>query len=578
MAHPDDPTAEIERLRRCMNDLVSIVALPAMWPGADSSQIVRTLLGALLSMLGLDFVYAQWRDPAGAGPIEIALVAESWQLASQPQDIGRMLFQQWGDDPQEWAPVMRTPLGGRDISVVPLRLGMHGEIGLIAAASERKGFPEQAEKLVLNVAANQASIGLQEARLLSEQKRLTSDRDRQIVQRTGELAAINEELRKEISERKRAEEERERLRQAQRVVVETASDAVVSADDSGAILFANPATMRVFGYDPKELIGKPLTQLMPELVRKLHDNGFKRYLATGQRHINWQGTELTGLRKNGQEFSVEVSFGEMTTNGHRVFTGFIRDITERKQAEEERERLRQVQADLAHVTRVSTMGELTASLAHEIKQPIGAAATNAEACIRFIDRPEPDLPEAREAALEMIKDARRAADIIDRVRLLFQKGSSQLETVDLNQMIEEMVIITSAQANRHAVRIRTDLGQGFPNVTADRVQLQQALMNLMLNGIEAMQGTGGELRVSSRSTLDGQLLISVSDTGVGLPVEDLDKIFNAFFTTKAQGTGLGLAIARSVIESHGGRIWVTANSGGGATFQFTLPQRGAAHA
>ena len=395
-----------------------------------------------------------------------------------------------------------------------------------------------------------------------------------LVDQSGDVEFIGAVM--DITERKRAEEERERLRQAQRVVVETANDAMVSADESGAIQFANSATMRIFGYDPEELIGKPLTVLMPEYMRKLHENGFRRYLATGRRHINWHGSELTGLRKNGQEFPVEVSFGELTMNGHKVFTGFIRDITARKQVEEERERLRQVQADLAHVTRVSTMGELTASLAHEIKQPIGAAVTNAEACLRLIDRRNPDLPEAREAALEMIKDARRAADIIDRVRLLYQKGASQLETVDLNQVIEEMVIMMGAEANRHAVTIHTDLTPELPKVMADRVQLQQALMNLMLNGIEAMQDTGGELRIKSLSAAEGQLLISVSDTGVGLPIGNLDKIFNAFFTTKTQGTGLGLAITRSVIQSHGGDIWATANSGGGTTFHFTLPIREAA--
>jgi signal transduction histidine kinase len=258
--------------------------------------------------------------------------------------------------------------------------------------------------------------------------------------------------------------------------------------------------------------------------------------------------------------------------------GTMVDVTERKRAEEAGDRLRQLQADLAHINRVSTMGELTASLAHEIKQPIGAAVTNAEACLRLIDRLEPDLPEAREAALEMIKDARRAADIIDRVRLLFQKGSSQLEKVDLNQVIEEMATMMGEEANRYAVTIGTDLAQGLPKVLADRVQLQQALMNLMLNGIEAMQGTGGELRAKSQLGPDGQLLISVTDAGVGLPIENLDKIFNAFFTTKTRGTGLGLPITRSVIQSHGGRIWATSNSGGGATFHFTLPLREAATA
>jgi signal transduction histidine kinase/ligand-binding sensor domain-containing protein len=235
------------------------------------------------------------------------------------------------------------------------------------------------------------------------------------------------------------------------------------------------------------------------------------------------------------------------------------------------EMLRQAQAELAHINRVSTMGELTASLAHEIKQPIGAAVTNAEACLRLIDRREPDLPEAREAALEMVKDARRAADIIEHVRSLFRKGSSPQEVVDVNEVIREMVVMLQKEANRHSVRMSTDLTNGLPNVTADRVQLQQALMNLMLNGMEAMPDSTGELSIKSQFGEDGKVLISVSDTGVGLPTGRVDQMLNAFFTTKSQGSGLGLAITRSIVESHGGRIWAIANSGPGATFQFTLP-------
>ncbi|HEX4166576.1 MAG TPA: AAA family ATPase, partial [Bryobacteraceae bacterium] len=235
--------------------------------------------------------------------------------------------------------------------------------------------------------------------------------------------------------------------------------------------------------------------------------------------------------------------------------GTMVDVTEHKHAEEARDRVRQLEADLAHITRVSTIGEMAASLAHEIKQPIGAAVTNGEACVRLIDRDEPDLPEAREAALEMIKDARRAADIVDRVRSLYQKGPSQLQAVDVNEAIEEMAYLMGPEANRYSVTIRTDLENALPKLLADRVQLQQVLMNLMLNGIEAMQGTGRELRTTSQLTPDGQILISVSDSGVGLPEQDINRIFDAFFTTKTQGTGLGLAIARSVIQSHGGRIW-----------------------
>jgi PAS domain S-box-containing protein len=376
----------------------------------------------------------------------------------------------------------------------------------------------------------------------------------------------------DITERKREESARRYTEERHRLVVETANDAVVSMDDGGVIMFANPATMRIFGHDPTELMGKPLTVLMPEFMRKLHEAGFRRYLATGQQHMNWQGTELTALRKNGEEFPVEVSFGELTRDGHKVFTGFIRDISERKQAED---RLRRAQAELARINRVSTMGELTASLAHEIKQPIGAAVTNAEACVRLLERDQPDLPEAREAALEAAKDATRAADIIDRVRSLYQKGSSQLESVDVNQVIREMAVMLRNEADRHRVTVHTDLVEGLPEVMADRVQLQQALMNLMLNGVEAMRDTGGELGINSQLAEDGQLLISVIDTGVGLPTEDedIDKIFDAFFTTKSQGTGLGLAITRSIIESHGGRVWATSNAGRGATFQFTLPGR-----
>jgi PAS domain S-box-containing protein len=256
------------------------------------------------------------------------------------------------------------------------------------------------------------------------------------------------------------------------------------------------------------------------------------------------------------------------------FTCVSMDITESKQAEEEHERLRQELADLAHLNRVSTMGELAASLAHEIKQPIGAAVTNADACLRLLDRDQPDIPEAREAALEMVKDARRAADIIDRVRSLYQKGSSQLDAVDMNEVIGEMVVMLQKEAKRHSVAILTDLAKELPRVMADRVQLQQVLLNLMLNGMEAIRDTSGELSITSQLADDGQMLISVTDTGVGLPTENADQIFDPFFTTKNKGTGLGLAITRSIVESHCGRIWATSNRlGRGTTFYFTLPSK-----
>jgi signal transduction histidine kinase len=193
--------------------------------------------------------------------------------------------------------------------------------------------------------------------------------------------------------------------------------------------------------------------------------------------------------------------------------------------------------------------------------------------VRLLDRDEPDLPEAREAALEMVRDAKRAADIIDRVRSLYQKGSSEPAMVDVNEVIGEMVVMLRSEANRHSVSMRADLAEGLPTVMADRVQLQQALMNLMLNGIEAMNDASGELSVRSKTTEDGQLLISVSDCGVGLPVKQVERIFDAFFTTKPHGTGMGLSISRTIIESYGGHLWATPNAERGATFHFTLPTK-----
>jgi PAS domain S-box-containing protein len=256
----------------------------------------------------------------------------------------------------------------------------------------------------------------------------------------------------------------------------------------------------------------------------------------------------------------------------RKWYGTLTDIEDRKSSEQERERLRQLQADLAHENRVSMMGELAASLTHELKQPIAAAITDARTSLRWLAREQPDVEEAREAIMRTMKDGTRAAEIIDRLRSFYKKGTPlERESVDVNELVREMLVLLRSEANRYSIDMRTDLATDLPKVTADRVQLQQVLMNLMLNAIEAMKDTAGELRIKSEQGHDGQLLISVSDTGVGLPAEKTDQIFSSFFTTKPQGSGMGLAISRSIIESHGGRLWASANNGRGATFQFTLP-------
>ena len=299
--------------------------------------------------------------------------------------------------------------------------------------------------------------------------------------------------------------------------------------------------------------------------------------------------ESAARDKMGFEFDYRIvhaggDIRDIHTVGHPVFSpsgdlveyvGTVIDVTDRKRAKEERERLLQTQADLARVNRVTTMGELTASLAHEVNQPIAAAVTSANSCIRWLAADVPNLDKARAAAARIVKDGTRAAEIISRIRLLFQKGSQQLELVDANEVIEEMIVLLRGEVTRYSISIRTELAADLPPVMGDRVQLQQVMMNLTINSIDAMKAVDGtrELTIKSQRAEKSQLLVSVSDTGVGLPPGQADQIFNAFFTTKAHGTGMGLRICRSIVESHGGRLWAAENSPRGASFYLTLPAK-----
>jgi signal transduction histidine kinase len=244
--------------------------------------------------------------------------------------------------------------------------------------------------------------------------------------------------------------------------------------------------------------------------------------------------------------------------------GAATDIQDRKRAEE-------LQAELAHTNRVSTMGELVASISHELAQPLQITTANARASLRWLQRDPPNLTEVHKGTERIVEAGTLASEIIDRLRSLYKKSPPKRELVAINEVIGEMVPLLRSEANEYAVSIRTDLAADLPTITADRVQLQQVLMNLMLNGIEAMKEEGGVLTVKTGRGEDNQVLISVSDTGAGLPAGRDDEIFNAFFTTKPQGSGMGLAISKSIVESHGGRIWANGDGGYGATFHFTLP-------
>ena len=300
------------------------------------------------------------------------------------------------------------------------------------------------------------------------------------------------------------------------------------------------------------------------------------------------GVAISGMHYTGMEAAIFTAHGEAhdaasfdQTNlalAVACITFFIlalamaASLSEQRRAEEA---LRQAQADLAHVNRVTTMGELTASLAHEVNQPIAAAVANASACLHWLAAQPPNLEEARAAAMNVVKDGTRAAEIISHIRLLFKKATPQRELVDLNEVIREMIVLLHSEVTRCSISVRTELAGDLPQVTGDRVQLQQVMMNLITNSIAAMKDVDGrrELAIKSRRAEDGHIAVCISDTGVGLPPQQADQIFNAFFTTKSHGTGMGLSISRSIIESHRGRLWAVDNSPRGASFHLILPNK-----
>lgn len=438
-----DPADEIKRLQRCINDLISVLALPAIWTGGEPSQIVHTLADCLVRMLRLDFVYIRLTSPVYEIPAETVRLAESRAQKLSWHELRESINQLLRIEFEKWPHTLRNPNAKGDVSIMPLRLGLQGEIGVVVAGSQRPDFPLGTEKLMLGVAANQASIGLQEARLLSEQKRIADELDRRVENRTRELADANEELRKEIAERKLSEEA-----------------------------------------------------------------------------------------------------------------------------------LAKARSELAKVARITSLGVLTASIAHEVNQPLSGIITNASTCLRMLSAEPPNIDGARETARRTIRDGNRASDVVTRLRTLYSKKDISPEPMDLNDATREVISLSLAELQGHRVILRSELADDLPLINGDRIQLQQVILNLLRNGCDAMNTVDDrprELRIRTWRGEEGQVCLSVQDAGIGFAPEDEDKLFDAFYTTKNDGMGIGLSISRSIIEAHRGRLWATANHGPGSVFSFTIP-------
>jgi PAS domain S-box-containing protein len=378
----------------------------------------------------------------------------------------------------------------------------------------------------------------------------------------------------DIQDLKQAEQ---RLRQSEAYLAEaqrlshTGSWAWIPA--TGEISYWSEECFHLQGFDP--YAEPPRIETLFERIHPEDQPRIKEALERGIREKAMYEYDYRIIHPSGAIRDIHaVGHPVLSPSGELIESvGTVIDITERKRAEEERERLRQAQADLARVSRMTTMGELTASLAHEVNQPIAAAVTNASTCLRWLTRDSPDLEQARAAASRMLKDGKRAAEIIKRIRRLFEKGPALRELVDLNEVILEMIALLHGEATQHTISVRAVLEEDLPRVIGDHLQLQQVLMNLMLNGIDAMKGVERtrELVISSQTTGNNQVTVSVSDTGVGLRPSEAAQIFQPFFTTKVHGTGMGLSISRSIVETHGGRLSAADNSPCGASFHLTLP-------
>ncbi len=353
-------------------------------------------------------------------------------------------------------------------------------------------------------------------------------------------------------------------------ILDTIRDAMVVIDERGIIHSFSAAAERLFGYSAGEVTGQNVKLLMPPPYQQEHDGYLRRYLRTGERRIIGIGRVVVGLRKDGSTFPMELAVGEMKSGNQRFFTGFIRDLTERQQTEA---RLQELQAELVHVSRLTAMGEMASALAHELNQPLSAIANYMKGSRRLLENSQDErVGFVREAMDKAAEQALRAGQIIRRLRDFVARGESERRVEDLRKLVEEASALALVGAKDRGVRVRFDFAPDIGFVLADKVQIQQVLLNLMRNAIEAMDGCDRRELVVAAAALPSKMVeISVSDTGIGIAPEVSAHLFQPFVTSKTQGMGVGLSISRTIIEAHGGTIAPRPNPDGGTVFAFTLP-------
>ena len=356
-----------------------------------------------------------------------------------------------------------------------------------------------------------------------------------------------------------------------RSIIETVPDALILIDERGHIQSFSPAAERLFGFRAAEVQGRNVSMLMPSPYREQHDGYLAQYLKTGERRIIGIGRVVVGRRADGSTFPMELQVGEVKLKDHRLFTGFVRDITERQTT---RERLHELQSELLRTSRLSAMGQMASALAHELNQPLTAVINYLQASRRMLPAKDPGMQERLTDAMDKaVAQASRAGQIIQRMRQFIQKGETQRQLEGINQVVEEASALAQVGARESGIVVRMELSPDLPPLLIDRIQIQQVVLNLVRNGMEALATTTEQRVLTIRTQRsDAEFVeVAVADTGPGLVPEVAKRLFQPFVTTKAKGMGLGLSLSQSIIEAHGGRLQATPNPEGGVTFRFSLP-------
>jgi two-component system, LuxR family, sensor kinase FixL len=353
-----------------------------------------------------------------------------------------------------------------------------------------------------------------------------------------------------------------------RSILQTVLDAMVVINEQGVIAEFSPAAERLFGYTAAEACGQNVKMLMPEPYRGEHDGYLARYQTTGERRIIGIGRIVVGLRKDGSTFPMELAVGEAKLGSRRIFTGFVRDLTETQQ---NRARMQELQQELLHTSRLRTTGQMAAALAHELNQPLTAVANYLRATQRLLDNPAPDLARIGEAVELAARQTLRAGEIIRRLRSFVARGELQRRHEPVATLVEEASALALLGAKERNIHVTLRLAADLPEVPVERVQIQQVLLNLLRNAMEAMDDQPRRELIVQAVRTDDSVLISVSDTGAGVPPDIAANLFQPFMSSKPDGMGIGLSICRTIVESHGGRLWTEPNPGGGTLFLFTLP-------